>query len=287
MKVLACAAATMAAFLSCAPAKAELNSCTEITALPFTITVQGVYCLKQNLNVNLSADGSAAITINAGNVTIDFNGFRVNNQAPLATTQAHGVLARNRKNITLRNGFIRGFSGGIWLDETTPAGAASHLVEEMKIADSGGAGIQVDGEKSVVRDNRVLTTGGGQLSVAFGIVLEGAYDGLVTGNIISGLFGSYANYGIFVRTSNRVKVTGNEIGDLDGGSFDRAIVLESADHVIVAQNRLLNNPGTGTDGIVDNFGSDNLVCYNNESAGFTATPYFSCNFSDGNRQSFN
>ncbi len=288
MKIHALAAAAMAAFLfhapASSPAQAETTLCTEITALPFTITAQGVYCLKQNLNVNLASGN--AITINAGNVTIDFNGFRVNNQAPLATNGARGVYALNRNNITLKNGFVRGFFMGIYLDETTTDASSSHLVEGMKIADSGFAGIRVEGDQSVIRDNRVLATGGGLFSTAYGIFLQFADDGIVSGNIISGVTETITNYGVFVGDLTRAKVTGNEISGVDGGTSDRAIVLELADNVVVAQNRLLNDPATGTGGIVDVNGSDNVVCYDNEAAGFTATPFSGCDVDDGNRKGF-
>ncbi len=286
MKVLACAAAAMAAFLSCAPARAELNSCTEITALPFTISTQGVYCLKQNLNVNLSAEGSAAITINAGNVTIDFNGFRVNNQAPLASNFANGVYAQDRNNITLKNGFMRGFYIGVYLNESTTDASSSHLVESMKIADSGSVGIVVNGDKSVIRDNRVLATGGGTFSSGYGIFLVNADDGLVSGNIVAGVTETSGNYGVNVSVSIRVNVTGNTISGVNGGTNDRAITLISADHAIIAQNRLLNDPATGTGGIVDIGGSDNVACLDNEIGGFGTNPTADCDFSDGNRKLF-
>ncbi len=276
MKMLAIPAAALAVSSFFSPVHAETTLCTEITALPFTITTQGVYCLKKNLNVNLSADGSAAITINAGNVMIDFNGFRVNNQAPLATNQANGVYAQNRKNITLRNGFIRGFYRGVYLEENATDGSSSHLVEGIKIADSGTSGIRIDGDQSVIRDNRVLATGGGPFTRAFGIVLQYADDGLIAGNIVAGVLETNFNYGVYVLSSNRVKVTGNEISGVDGGTADRAIGLSIGDHAIIARNRLLNDPATGTGGIVEVVGSDNVSCLDNEIGGFTATPLAGC-----------
>ncbi len=281
----------MAAFLSCvpalSPAHAETTLCTEITALPFTITAQGVYCLKKNLNVNLSAFDSAAITINAGNVTIDFNGFRVNNQAPLATNSTNGVFASDRSNITLKNGFIRGFATGIYLGEVSPNGSSNHLVEGMKIADSGYVGIWVAGDKSVIRDNRILATGGGPDVIAFGIYLSNLDNGLVSDNIVAGLSETLENYGVYVGNSILVKVTGNEISDVNGGTNDRAIGLANADHAIIAQNRLLNVPGTGTAGIVDIGSSDNVACRENESAGFSATPFSGCDVPVDNVSYFN
>ncbi len=289
MKNLALAAAALAALLSTAPAipsaHAETTLCTEITSLPFTITVQGVYCLKQNLNVNLASGN--AITINAGNVTIDFNGFRVNNQAA-ATNLAYGIFALDRKNITLRNGFIRGFNNGIYLDENAADASSSHLVEGMKIADSGVYGIYVEGDRSVVRDNRVLDSGGGPSSFAVGIALQRADDGLIFNNIVYGVSDPSFNYGIFAYLSLRVEIVGNTVKDVDGGGgTDMAIAIQNVVQALVADNRLLNNAAAGTGGIVDLNNSENIVCRDNEAGGFSATPYWGCDFSNGNRQSFN
>ncbi len=286
MKVPACAAAAMAAFLSCAPARAETTLCTEITTLPFTITVPGVYCLKKNLNVSLSGYYSSAITISAGNVIIDFNDFRINNQAPFASNQAFGVYSADRKNVTLKNGFIRGFYYGIFLDETAANSSANHLVEGMKVADVSEIGIYVEGDKSVIHNNRVIDVGGGSSGDAFGIYLRAADDGQVAGNIVSGIADTGENIGVNVQLSSRVRVTGNEVTHVDGGT-DLGIALLSVDQAIIAENKLLNNPGTGAGGISDLGGSVNIVCRDNEAAGFSATPYSGCDFSDGNRQSFN
>ncbi len=262
--------AVLTAFLTLvhlSPAKAELNSCTEITALPFTITVQGVYCLKKNLNVNLTATNSAAITINAGNVTIDFNGFRVNNQAP-STNLAFGVYAADRKNITLRNGFIRGFYAGIFLAEIVADSSASHLVEAMKIADSGIYGVFVHGDKTVLRDNRIIDTGNGPANFAYGIYLLNADDGLIAGNIISGISEVTQSFGIVIETSIRIRVIGNEVTDVNNSGDDRGIIVSLVDYAIIADNRLLNNPAAGFGGISDFGGSTSISCLDNTVAGY-------------------
>ncbi len=293
MKVLACVAAAMAAFLSYAPAispaHAETTLCTEITALPFTIAVQGVYCLKQNLNVNVSAFNSAAITINAGNVTIDFNGFRVNNQAPLATNLAYGVFAQNRKNITLRNGFIRGFNYGVSLSETVADASDSHLVETMKIADSGQIGIWLMGNRSVLRNNRILETGGGPNSDAYGMLIQIADDAVIAENIVFGVSETVLNYGINFNFSNRIRVVGNEIANIDGGSSDdRAIGLATINHAVISDNRLLNNPASGTGGIVDtNSASINIACLENEIGGFGSAQLSGCDVNQRNEALYN
>ncbi len=279
-------AASLFGATAISPAHAETTLCTEIITLPFTITAQGVYCLKKNLNVNLPSGN--AITVNAGNATIDFNGWRINNQAPLATNQANGVYAQNRNNVTLKNGFVRGFFRGIFLSESAVDSSSSHLVEDMKIADSGTIGIYVQGDKSVLRYNRVLDTGGGPGNIAHGILLQLADDGLVADNIVSGVVETFWNSGVYVSDSDRVRVSGNEVTQVDGGSnADRGINVVFVDQAIIASNKLLNDSATGTDGIVDESDSSNITCFNNQIGGFTATPLTGCDISEGNDVLFN
>jgi hypothetical protein len=74
MKNLFLGAAVTAAFLSTS-ANAETINCTEITTVPFVITVQGNYCLKSDKSSS-STTGNM-IDIQTNNVTIDLNGFKL------------------------------------------------------------------------------------------------------------------------------------------------------------------------------------------------------------------
>ncbi len=64
MTLIALATALMAT-----PAKAETIECTVIDSIPFTITVQGIYCFKGNLATTLTSGNM--IEIQTNNVTID------------------------------------------------------------------------------------------------------------------------------------------------------------------------------------------------------------------------
>jgi hypothetical protein len=141
------------AALCAVPAAAETVNCTNITLLPATITVQGVYCLKQDLATSMTS--GAAITINTNNVTIDFNGFKLGGLGGGAATQANGVVVDNRQNITLRNGNIRGFRFGIAISAVTSSG---HLIEDNLIDGSTMIGILLAGKGMVVRRNRIVNT---------------------------------------------------------------------------------------------------------------------------------
>ena len=58
-----------------APARAETVNCTPITALPAVITHPGVYCFTGDLITSMPS--GSAIDIQANNVVLDLNGFKL------------------------------------------------------------------------------------------------------------------------------------------------------------------------------------------------------------------
>lgn len=134
------------------PTAAETTHCTVISALPYTITTQGLYCLTQDFST-ASTTGNF-ITINTNNVTLDCNDRRLGGLAAGSATQARGIYADGRANVTVRNCQVRGFRIGISL------AGSGHTVENNRLDGNTTVGISVSGEGSVVRGNRVLGTGG-------------------------------------------------------------------------------------------------------------------------------
>ena len=93
----------------------QIEPRTPISSAPFTITTPGSYYLTTNLTVS-SGD---AIDINAGNVTLDLNGFTISSTAASATGYAISLGAGT--NVAIYNGQISsgvtnsaagGFGGG-------------------------------------------------------------------------------------------------------------------------------------------------------------------------------
>jgi hypothetical protein len=82
--------------------RAETPECTVITSLPYTISTQGIYCLKGNLATNMTSGN--AIEIGTNNVVIDLNGYKIGGLAAGSGTSTYGIYANGRKNITIRNG---------------------------------------------------------------------------------------------------------------------------------------------------------------------------------------
>src|SRR6476469_8239231 len=81
-------------------AAAETVNCTAITAAPATISASGLYCLTDDLTVNLASGN--AIQITANNVVLDLNGHRLSNSGGPATFAA-GVYASGNQNVTVKN----------------------------------------------------------------------------------------------------------------------------------------------------------------------------------------
>src|SRR5262249_41325240 len=97
-----------------APVQAETVNCTAITSLPAVITAQGIYCCIDHLSTAITSGN--AIDIQTNNVILDLNGFKLGGLAAGPGTQAVGIHALDRQNLTIKNGTIRGFLRGIHLE---------------------------------------------------------------------------------------------------------------------------------------------------------------------------
>ena len=145
-------------------ANAETTNCTAITSLPAVITTQGVYCFTGHLATAITSGN--AIEIQANNVTIDLNGFKLGGLGAGDGTLASGIYAYQRKNIVIRNGIVRGFYTGIYLYDISPyTTSQGHLIENILVDQSTRTGIEVVGRGMTLRRNQVVDTGG---STAFG-----------------------------------------------------------------------------------------------------------------------
>jgi hypothetical protein len=158
---------------------------TLINAVPFTITVAGNYALAGNLGYT-NATGNA-ITIAVGNVTLDFNGYRLFTTAGNGSS-ATAVFAKNRANLAIRNGKIVGFYRGIALDaDSGPQNESSNnVIENMRLLSHKYVGIYVNNSVSTRIENCQITeTGGTTLETySYGILGQG-YNLLIRNNQIT------------------------------------------------------------------------------------------------------
>lgn len=162
--------------LGTASSQAETIQCKVIDVVPITISAPGVYCLKANKNTNITSGN--AITINANNVVLDLNGFRLNGSASGKSVLTNGIFSQNLSNITIKNGTIEGYGVGIFLAAGLPSAAKGYVVEEIRAFGNFFLGMEVQGLGAIIRNNHVLVTGG---STAFGPNLSPA--GIVASGI--------------------------------------------------------------------------------------------------------
>ena len=196
---------------------AETIDCTPITTLPAVITVQGVYCFTGHLGTAMTSGN--AIEIQAPNVVLDLNGFKLGGLAAGLGTNATGIYAYNLQNITIKNGTVRGFLYGIYLAGSSSQG---HVVEDVRVDQNTSIGINVQGSGNIVRNNQVVTTGGttnyGANAPAYGIFVLGNGPQVIN-NAVTNTFGQGTGiaYGIFFSSVTGGFAVNNRISTADRG----------------------------------------------------------------------
>jgi hypothetical protein len=232
-----------------AHAAESYDGCTgTITALPYTISTPGTWCVKQHLFT--SAAAGAAISVNASNVTIDCNDFKLDGSSAGAGTANRGILASARTNVTVRNCSIRGFQYGIAL---VGASGGDHLVEHNRLGGNTSYGIFVEGDGSLVRDNQVSDTGGSTLTPNV-YAIYGRYIVDIADNIVSGVAGNgnAGNIiGIFTNNNTGGTVSGNRVhGLLKAGNIGlRGILNSNSSRVVLMRNNVSGDGSTAGIGI--------------------------------------
>lgn len=220
------------------------STCTAITYIPYTIIYEGVYCFTEHLSYSVTSGN--AITINADNVTINMNGWKLDGLAAGTGTTAYGIYAYQRKNITIRNGSIRGFRRGIYLEDASPYTTSSvHLVEDVLVDGSTQIGIMVKGQGCRVRNNQVVDTGGALASLhMFGIVVYGP-SAMVLNNEVAGTTGklTFSAYGIYLFDADSSVVAGNRVtdttyvtGSSSGIHFNSSDFVTARDNTVTTAN---------------------------------------------------
>jgi hypothetical protein len=226
--------------LFCNFAQAETTNCTVITSLPITITTQGIYCLTSDLSTSMAS--GMAITIANNNVMIDLNGHKLGGLAAGSGTQVYGIYADQRKNITIRNGTVRGFYYGIWLHDLSPfTTSQGHLIEDIRADMNTFFGINVAGKGNIIRNNQVVSTGGSTNTYdAYGIVAVGPGSRVLNNDIIETKEQSTGvAAGIYGPISPGSVVENNRIGNSSlGTGTSYGINIKNSSDVLVSNNRV-------------------------------------------------
>jgi len=202
-------------------AGADTGTCIDIVYQPPTVTITqpGVYCLQGPIAANLAS--RPAINIRASNVVVDLNGHKMGNLAAGTETRAIAVLATGRRNITVRNGIIRGFGTGVLIQPGSSGAVDStgHIVENLTIERARIRGIDLRGTESTVRNNRIYITGDAPDTVTglprAGISIVGDNSSVV-GNEVYDTHEPPENLGgigILVQAADSAFVSGNRIAN--------------------------------------------------------------------------
>jgi Right handed beta helix region len=221
-----------------ASAEVPRVGCRLILRVPRTITVPGHYCLLYDLATDVSH--GAAITIAADDIVLDLGGRILDGSAAGPATEAVGIAAVGRSNITVRNGTVRGFFAGIQL--TDQAGSHGHVIEGVTAERNTSRGIEAEGASLRIRGNQVRQTGGSTSPLgtrAYGLLLR-APESMVLDNEITGTIGSGSFvYGIWATGSDGSTIEGNRIENraLPAG-YSFGILLPFSFDVLVVDNRI-------------------------------------------------
>ena len=264
-----------------ARAAESFDNCTDfIDSVPTTISTQGVWCLRHDVGTGIGYGN--AIAINANNVTLDCNDFKLGGLAAGNASNATGIFAYQRKNITIRNCSVRGFRYGILL-----SAGAGHLVEDNLLDNNLSQAIRIfNSDNVMVRRNRVFDTGGlagNKWTTAI------SADAHVIDNTISGLYADVS--GGYLRgidtVGNGLRVSGNHISGFDmtavqGGAVDYANgIFVAGQYLRVSGNHVSVVGGSSGGGSISVNGGSNVFCVDNTVGGFDSN-LFQCTIADGN-----
>lgn len=219
---------------------AILPPCTTITYLPFTISEEGVYCFTGNLSTGITS--GYAISIETDNVVLNLNGWKLDGLAAGTGTTTKGIYADQRENITIRNGAIRGFFIGVYLEGVSPYTVSQgHLIEDIHFDKNTGQGVYLIGSSITLRRNQIMNTGGTTFnpdSTCNAVILQGI-GGRILDNYMSNTMttGTGSAYGLSVSATGAA-VIGNRIERLNTDTGTTYGMFISSENVLVKGNSI-------------------------------------------------
>jgi hypothetical protein len=231
---------------------ADTDTCTAITSVPTTISKPGVYCMTRDLS---SAETTgAAILITSGSVVLDLGDHVLSGLQAGTGTLADGIFAENLKNITIRNGTVRGFFGGIFLNQVTSGSSGGHLIENIHAESNRFYGIYAVGDGSIVRRNQALHTGGSSVRGAtdsIGITIGGTGSRAIDNDVVDTTAKAVAiGIAVIIGSGDGAIIEGNRISNaaatsVSSGGSSIGIAVDIPDSLV------LNNRITGTTNGID------------------------------------
>ncbi|MCA9309680.1 MAG: right-handed parallel beta-helix repeat-containing protein [Phycisphaerales bacterium] len=194
----------------------------------YRITSPGTYYLTGNL---VAAAGMDGLRIDSSDVTVDLMGFTIQGSGTAAgnTGIYSSALGDDYVHITIRNGFVTGWSGsGVYL------GGEDNLLEDLVIADCGGAGAFISSGTTVQRCMVFNTTTSGlnlgaNSTVESSIVADCGTNGMTvgSGSVVTGCI-AYGN-------------VNNGIVTTDSGTISECVVTRNDLTGIIARRGQVSN----------------------------------------------
>jgi Right handed beta helix region len=261
-----------------ASAEGTREACWPILRAPRTISYPGHYCLVRSVSTHILT--GAAITIAADDVVLDLRGHILDGSAAGPATEAVGIGAVGRSNITIRNGIVRGFLAGIQL--TDQGASRGHVIEGVTADRNTSRGIESEGAGLRIEGNHVRQTGGSTSPLgarAYGLLLR-APESVVLDNEITGTSGSGSFvYGILATGSDGSTIEGNRIANRALPAFySFGILLPFSFDVLVVNNRITRF-SEGVD-----FSSNSTGKYRDNLTAGVPLPYAGTGIDAGNNQ---
>lgn len=274
----------LVAAILCVPAGVEAAAPKTILKLPFVIKKPGAYQLASNLTYNGVAN---AIQVEADDVTIDLRGYFISfgGDDPIQQESA-GIYALDRKDITVRNGTIRGFYRGIQIKAANQTfNLGGHTIENVRADRCLVEAFHVEGRFSVLRNNSITTVrrfASGTVNT-YGIFASGAGVVVQSNRMVdihvTGGNGANVGYGIYVDASDSSRVTGNTVANTSASANlnTLGIILVNCPQSIVADNHVSRHAGglrfTTSDASIyrDNTVNGAIQAYSNDGSATAGT----------------
>ena len=280
-------------FLAMSSFVVHAQSVTSIDSLPYQIQASGNYVLGGDLSLDANA---AAISILAGNVTLDCAGHRIT-----SITQYPDIVAISAavdlSDVVIRNCTVVNFDRGI----TAGWRAYRTRILDNQVLDGGARGITVLGHDALVSGNRVIGLRGKPGGTSEGISVREFDVGIsstnvkVLDNVVADIFGDKDAKGIVINQSTAPEIVGNTILDVRANPsfyyysyyiyFTDFVYAPFVEGVLVRNNVMMSRMLSGAY-VVDRAygGMDNAAasCTGNVSVGFRLLNYSPCLLLDRN-----
>ena len=200
---------------------ATVHAQTVITSLPYTITATGAYVL--NGNLSSSQTSGNLITVNASNVTIDFQGHFISGAVGNTSQTTTGIYASERSNLTIKNGTIAHCKYGVDIEgnDTATTNSVNHQIDNLRVTYCSYVGIFIAyGPGSRISNCQVSQTGYSGTSSAYGIIVYGAST-VVQNNVVSNVTVSSGGFacGIYGNGFSRQNVVSGASYGVSGGKY--------------------------------------------------------------------